>query len=39
MRKIVCCYIYFLKCFDKEMEGMDGDNVVNFLLGKYNKVK
>ncbi len=39
MRKIARCYTYFLKRLDKEMEGMDGDNAVNFLLGKYNKVK
>lgn len=39
MRKIARCYTYFLKRLDKEMEGMDVDNAVNFLLGKYNKVK
>lgn len=39
MRKIARCYTYFLKRLDKEMEDMDGDNVVKFLLGKYNKVK
>ena len=39
MRKIARCYTYFLKRLDKEMEGMDGDGAVNFLLGKYNKVK
>ena len=39
MRKIARCYTYFLKRLDKEMEGMDGHNAINFLLGKYNKVK
>ena len=39
MRKIVRCYTYFLKRIDKEMEGMEGSDAVNFLLGKYNKVK
>ena len=39
MRKIARCFTYFLKRIDKEMEGMDGNNAVNFLLGKYNKVK
>jgi len=39
MRKIARCFTYFLKRIDKEMEGMDGSNAVNFLLGKYNKVK
>lgn len=39
MRKISRCFTYFLKRIDKEMEGMDGNNAVNFLLGKYNKVK
>lgn len=39
MRKIARCYTYFLKRLDKEMEGLDGENAVNFLLGKYNKVK
>ena len=38
-RKIARCYSYFLKRLDEEMEGMDGENAVNFLLGKYNKVK
>ncbi len=38
-RKIARCYAYFLKRIDKEMEGMDGCDAVNFLLGKYNKVK
>ena len=39
MRKIARCFTYFHKRIDKEMEGMDGNNAVNFLLGKYNKVK
>lgn len=39
MRKIARCYTYFLKRLNEEIEGMDGDNAVNFLLGKYNKVK
>lgn len=39
MRKIARCYTYFLKRIDKEMEGVDGSDAVNFLLGKYNKVK
>lgn len=39
MRKIARCYTYYLKRLNKEMEGMDGDSAVNFLLGKYNKVK
>ncbi len=39
MRKIARCFTYFLKRIDKEMEGMDGSNAVNFLLGNYNKVK
>lgn len=39
MRKIARCYTYFLKRLDKEIEGMDGDGAVSFLLGKYNKVK
>lgn len=39
MRKIARCFTYFLKRIDKEIEGMDGNNAVNFLLGKYNKVK
>lgn len=39
MRKIARCYTYFLKRIDKELENIDGENSVNFLLGKYNKVK
>lgn len=39
MRKIARCYTYFLKRLNKEIENMDGDNAVNFLLDKYNKVK
>nr|WP_288659970.1 DUF262 domain-containing protein [uncultured Alistipes sp.] len=39
MRKIARCYTYFLKRLDKEMVGMNGHNAINFLLGKYNKVK
>lgn len=39
MRKIARCYSYFLKRIDKELEGMDDDNAVSFLLSKYNKVK
>lgn len=39
MRKIARCFTYFLKRIDKEIEGMDGNNAVNVLLGKYNKVK
>lgn len=39
MRKIARCYNYFLNRIDMEMENMDGCNAVNFLLGKFNKVK
>lgn len=38
-RKIARCYNYFLKRIDKEIESLNGESVVDFLLGKYNKVK
>lgn len=38
-RKIMRCYYYFLKRLDKEMEGMSTEDIISFLLGKYNKVK
>lgn len=38
-RKIMRCYCYFLKRLDKEMEGMSTEDIISFLLGKYNKVK
>lgn len=38
-RKIMRGYYYFLKRLDKEMEGMDTEHIISFLLGKYNKVK
>lgn len=38
-RKIMRCYYYFLKRLDKEMEGMGTEDIISFLLGKYNKVK
>lgn len=38
-RKICRCYTYFLNRIDKESEGMDEGNIVNFLIEKYNKVK
>lgn len=39
MRKISRCYNYFLNRIDKEMEDMEGSDAVDFLLGKFNKVK
>lgn len=39
MRKIARCYNYFLNRIDKEMDNMEGCDAVNFLLGKFNKVK
>lgn len=39
MRKIARCYNYFLNRIDKEMENMEGSDAVDFLLGKFNKVK
>lgn len=39
MRKIPRCYNYFLNRIDKEMEDMEGSDAVDFLLGKFNKVK
>lgn len=39
MRKIARCYNYFLYRIDKEIENMEGSGAVNFLLGKFNKVK
>lgn len=39
IRKIARCYTYFLKRLDKEMEGINGNHAINFLLDKYNKVK
>lgn len=38
-RKIARCYNYFLKSIDKEIESLNDESVVDFLLGKYNKVK
>lgn len=38
-RKIMRCYYYFLKRLDKEMDGMETESIISFLLGKYNKVK
>ena len=38
-RKIARCYNYFLKRIDKEIESLNDESVVDFLLGKYNKVK
>lgn len=38
-RKIARCYNYFLKRINKEIESLNGESVVDFLLGKYNKVK
>jgi len=39
MRKIARCYNYFLNRIDMEMENMEGSDAVDFLLGKFNKVK
>ena len=38
-RKIARCYNYFLKRIDKEIESLNDESVIDFLLGKYNKVK
>lgn len=38
-RKICRCYTYFLSRIDREMEGKCNEDAVEFLLGKYNKVK
>lgn len=38
-RKIARCYFYFLGRIDKEMEGMDTQESIEFLLGKYDKLK
>lgn len=38
-RKIARCYDYFLKRIDKEIDSLNNESVVDFLLGKYNKVK
>lgn len=39
MRKIMRCYNYFLNRIDEEMAGMTTGDTIDFLLGKYNKVK
>lgn len=39
MRKIARCYNYFLNSIDKEIEKMEGESAVDFLLGKFNKIK
>lgn len=39
MRKIARCYNYFLNRIDKEIEKMEGESAVDFLLGKFNKIK
>ena len=38
-RKIARCYNYFLKRIDKEIESLNDESVVGFLLKKYDKVK
>lgn len=38
-RKLSRCYRYFLERIDEEIESFEPEEVVNFLLGKYNKVK
>lgn len=39
IRKVSRCYQHFLYLMDKEMEGMDPNEKVAFLLGKYDKLK
>ena len=39
LRKISRCYNYFLYRIDKEMDGMATEDAIDFLLGKFNKVK
>ena len=39
LRKIGRCFNYFLDRLDKEKEGMETEQAINFLLGKFNKVK
>ena len=39
MRKMMRCYNYFLNRIDEEMGKLMTGDPVNFLLGKYNKVK
>ena len=39
MRKMMRCYNYFLNRIDEEMGKLMTGDPINFLLGKYNKVK
>lgn len=39
MRKMMRCYNYFLNRIDEEMRNLTTGDPINFLLGKYNKVK
>ena len=39
MRKMMRCYNYFLNRLDEEMGNLTTGDSINFLLGKYNKVK
>lgn len=39
MRKMMRCYNYFLNRIDEEMRNLNTGDPINFLLGKYNKVK
>lgn len=38
-RKVSRCYSHFLDLMDKEMEGMEPEDKVSFLLGKLDKLK
>lgn len=39
VRKVSRCYSHFLYLMDKEMEGMEPEEKVTFLLGKFDKLK
>ena len=39
LRKISRCYNYFLERLNKEMDGLNTNDIITFLLNKYDKVK
>lgn len=39
VRKVARCYYHFLYLIDQEMEGMEAEGKIDFLLDKYDKLK
>ena len=39
VRKVARCYNHFLYLIDQEMEGLEPEGKIDFLLGKYDKLK